>query len=68
MKLAKAIAAFLFAVVLITGSGGLSTISAQAPPPAPPNVIARDGGNPGEAHLSWTAVADAQFYRVGWVA
>ena len=68
MTWAKAIAALLFALIVMAGSGGLSTISAQAPPPAPAEVIARNGAKPGEVRLSWTAVADAQFYRVGWVA
>ena len=36
--------------------------------PAPSNVIAANGENPGEALISWDAVDDAAYYRIGWIA
>ena len=39
---------------------------AQAGPPS--NVSAANGANPGEAVVSWDAVAGASAYRVGWLA
>ena len=35
---------------------------------APGNVRAVDGGGPGEVAVSWDAVDEADFYRIGWVA
>ena len=35
---------------------------------APGNVRAVDGGSAGEVTVSWGAVNDADFYRIGWVA
>ena len=43
-----------------------NTAHAQAGPPS--NVSAANGANPGEAVVSWDAVAGASAYRVGWLA
>ncbi len=72
MKVAiPALAALLLAVVMsnlggLTGGGGIAY--AQSPPPKPSGVAAANGGNPGEAAVSWNPVAGAAYYRIGWVA
>ena len=43
-----------------------NTAHAQAGTPS--NVSATNGANPGEAVVSWDAVAGASEYRVGWLA
>ena len=43
-----------------------NTAHAQAGTPS--NVSAANGANPGEAVVSWDAVAGASAYRVGWLA
>jgi hypothetical protein len=43
-----------------------NTAHAQAGTPS--NVGAANGANPGEAVVSWDAVAGASAYRVGWLA
>ena len=58
-----AVAAFVIAI------GGVDNVArGQIPPAAPASISATDGDNPGEVVLSWGAVADAAFYRVGWMA
>ena len=34
----------------------------------PTGVVAGNGGNPGEAVISWQPVAGAAFYRIAWIA
>ena len=69
--LAAAIA-FTLALAAVAGiSLNFSSAPAQAQDatlPAPSNVQAADGPNPGEVAVSWNAVAGAPFYRIGWVA
>ena len=36
--------------------------------PPPTGVTAANGGNPGEAVISWPPVAGAAFYRIAWIA
>ena len=62
--------AFTFALAAVAGiSLNISGAQAQgAILPAPANVRAADGANPGEVVVSWGAVAGAPFYRIGWVA
>ena len=38
-----------------------------ASPAAPANVRAANGTDPGQAVVRWDAVADAAYYRIGWV-
>ena len=38
------------------------------PPPRLENPTAADGDSPGVVTVSWSAVSQASFYRVGWVA
>ena len=62
--------AFTFALAAVAGIS-LNRGGAQAQDavwPAPANVRAADGANPGEVVVSWDAVAGAPFYRIGWVA
>ena len=40
---------------------------AQAGPAAPANVRAANGAEPGQAVVMWDAVAEAAYYRIGWV-
>ena len=67
MQFVKVIVMAVFVVALIT-TGGVSTASAQGELMAPTTVTAANGSNPGEVTVSWDAVPDAQYYRVGWVA
>ena len=64
--------AFTLAIAAVAGiSLNFSGAPAQAQDnalPAPSNVQAADGANPGEVAVSWNAVAGAPFYRIGWVA
>lgn len=50
------------------GGGGDNVARAQTAPPAPDSVSVANGSNTGEAVLSWTAVANAYRYRIGWMA
>ena len=56
-------------ITVVIAVGGIGMAQAQGvTPPAPTGLVAVNGPNPGEALLSWNAVADAAFYRIGWVA
>ena len=59
------LAAAVFALADVVGKVD-NTAHAQAGPPS--NVSAANGANPGEAVVSWDAVAGASAYRVGWLA
>ncbi len=67
MKYARILAASLLAVALLA-VGSISTANAQGTLAAPTNVTAINGSTPGHVVVSWTAVPDAQYYRIGWVA
>ena len=64
--------AFTLALAAVAGislnRGGAPAQAQDAVWPAPANVRAADGANPGEVAVSWDAVAGAPFYRIGWVA
>ena len=45
-----------------------SFINAQDGPAAPANIIVVNGPNPGEVIVTWDAVGDANFYRIGWLS
>ncbi len=54
------------AVVVI---GGVDNIArGQSPPLLPTSVRVVNGGELGEANLTWKAVEGATYYRVGWMA
>lgn len=57
------------AAVLVIAIGGVDNIArGQSSLPAPNNVGAANGSNLGEANVSWSTVAGATFYRIGWMA
>ena len=69
MVLALGLAAVLAAVVglsLALSPSGMPA-QAQASPAAPANVRAANGTETGQAVVMWDAVADAAYYRIGWV-
>ena len=70
MVLALGLTAVVAAVIGL--SLALSPSGAQAQgqtrPAAPANVRATNGAEPGQAVVMWDAVADAAYYRIGWVA
>ena len=72
--LALGLAAVLTAVVglsltLSPNAGGGGKVQAQgASPAAPANVRAANGTEAGQAVVRWDAVAEATYYRIGWVS
>ena len=72
MVLGLGLAAVLSVVVglslALTPNAGGGKVQAQgASPAAPANVRAANGDTPGQAVVRWDAVADAAYYRIGWV-
>ena len=71
----KAMVLALGLVAVLAGVVGLSLAlfsngaqaQGQAGPAAPANVRAVNGDTPGQAVVRWDAVADAAYYRIGWV-
>ena len=60
------IAVLVMATVLLVGSSiALAQSGASAPPTG--NIAIRDGINPGEVVVSWDAVPEATYYRIGYV-
>ena len=68
MKAVTAIVALLTIAALAAIGGNVPPVAAQQSLPAPTNVAAADGSNPGEVLVSWTKVPAAKFYRIGWIA
>ena len=69
MVLGLGLAAVLAAVVglsLALSPNGAQA-QGQASPAVPANVRAANGNAPGQAVVRWNAVADAAYYRIGWV-
>ena len=69
MVLGLGLAAVLAAVIglsLALSPNGAQA-QGQASPAAPANVRAANGDTPGQAVVRWDAVADAAYYRIGWV-
>ena len=62
------IAAVVMAFFIVTMGGVDNVARGQTNLPAPTNVAAANGSNYGEATVSWTAVAGAVYYRIGWIA
>ena len=67
MKRLAVILGFAVVVVVIIAAASVAPAGAQGGG-APGNVRAVDGGNAGEVTVSWGAVDEADFYRIGWVA
>ena len=64
---AAIIAVLSLLAVMMVGAGAAQAQSNNALP-APSNVTAVNGANPGEVNLTWDAVPGASHYRVGWIA
>ena len=65
----KAVIAVALSVLVALLSANLDTVAhAQVDLVAPSNVAAENTGNPGEVRISWDAVPNAAYYRIGWVA
>ena len=65
----KAVIAVVLSVLVVLLSANLNTLAhAQGALVAPSNVAAQNTGNPGEVRITWDAVPDAAYYRIGWVA
>ena len=65
----KAVIAVALSVLVALISANVNTVAhAQGDLVAPSNVVAQNTGNPGEVRISWDAVPDAAYYRIGWVA
>ena len=65
----RAVIAVALSVVVALLSANVNTVAhAQGELVAPSNVAAQHTGNPGEVRISWDAVPDAAYYRIGWVA
>ena len=60
--------ALALAVTLLAGGGSVALAQTDNLPPAPTNLAAVNGANPGEVNLTWNAAPEAAFYRIGWVA
>ena len=71
MVLGLGLAAVLAAVIglglVLSSSGASVEAQAQSGPAAPANVLAANGDTPGQAVVRWDAVAEAEYYRIGWV-
>ena len=65
----KAVITVALSVLLALLSANVNTVAhAQGDLVAPSNVAAHNTGNPGEVRISWDAVPNAAYYRIGWVA
>ena len=65
----KAVIAVALSVLVALLSANVNTVAhAQGELVAPSNVAAQNTANPGEVRISWDAVPDAAYYRIGWVA
>ena len=70
MVLGLGLAVVLAAVVglsLALSPSGMQAQAQEASPAAPANVRAANGTTPGQAVVRWDAVAEAAYYRIGWV-
>ena len=69
MCIKKAVIAVALSVVVALLFANVNTVAhAQGDLVAPSNVAAQNTGNPGEVRISWDAVPNAAYYRIGWVA
>lgn len=65
MRSLKPLIISLALVAVLSGAG--VAFAQTVDPPAPANLVAVNGTNPGEVNLTWDAVPEASFYRIGWV-
>ena len=67
MVLGLGLAAVLAAVIGLSLAWSPNGAQAQSGPAAPANVRAANSDTPGQAVVRWDAVAEAAYYRIGWV-
>ena len=67
LGLAAVVAAVIGLSLALSPSGASVQAQGQSGPAAPANVQAANGDTPGQAVVRWNAVADAAYYRIGWV-
>ena len=67
LGLAAVLAAVIGLSLALSSSGASVQAQEQASPAAPANVRAANVDTPGQAVVRWDAVADAAYYRIGWV-
>ncbi len=67
-SLTSLLVALVLVATLSAGGGSIAFAQTGNLPSAPTNLMAVNGDNPGEVNLTWNAVPEAAFYRVGWVA
>ena len=68
LTVAAAFAAVALAIIAAGAASAMAQGQQNGGPPAPGGTQAANGPTPGEAVVSWQAVASATHYRVGWVA
>ena len=65
----KAVIAVALSILVVLLSANVNTVAhAQGDLVAPSNVAAQNTGNAGKVRISWNAVPNAAYYRIGWVA
>ena len=67
MKIAVIVLVALLGFVLVS-SQGPGVVNAQSDLSAPGDVAAQNTGTAGKVRISWDAVPNAAYYRIGWVA
>ena len=67
LGLAAVLAAVIGLSLALSPRGASVQAQGQSGPAAPANVRAENGDTPGQAVVRWDAVADAAYYRIGWV-
>ena len=68
LTVAAAFAAVALAIVAAGAASAIAQGQQNGGPPAPGSTQAANGPAPGQAVVSWQAVASATHYRIGWVA
>ena len=67
LGLAAVVAAIVGLTLAPSPHGAPAQAQEPASPPAPANVRAVNGAAPGRVFVLWDTVADAAYYRIGWV-
>ena len=70
MKMIVFLSLFFVAAALawVPFSSRMSLVTAQIRPPATTDIRAVNGPHPGDVNITWNAVADANYYRIAWIA
>ena len=68
LTVAAAFAAVALAIIAAGAASAMAQGQQNGGPPAPGGTQAANGPAPGEAVVSWQAVASATHYSIGWVA